>query len=247
MKDTPGGFQFTEEGAINAYLGVDIYPLTDRKIFTLSQPFLIDQIIQAFGSYPKTTKGATNNTSAGYPLLNKDENGPARKESWKYRGIIGMLGYLQGTTRPGIAMSTHQRARSNNNPHLSHEIVVNRIVRYLLDTRDKVVIYKPDTSQGLECYVDADFVVGWKYGDQNSQESVLSLTGFFIMYYGFSIHWGGKIQTEISLSTTESEYIDLSTSMREQITFMSLMKETSGLFGLLTIDPLFRCTVFKDN
>ena len=55
------------------------------------------------------------------------------------------------------------------------------------------------------------------------------------------------MQTEIALSTTESEYIALSTSMRELIPFMSLMKETAGLFELLTIDPLFGCTVWEDN
>ena len=85
----------------------------------MSQPFLIDRIIQALNFDPKATKSDTNNTPAGYPLLNKDENGPARKSSWKYRGIIGMLGYLQGTTRLDIAKATHQCARFNNDPHLT--------------------------------------------------------------------------------------------------------------------------------
>ena len=67
------------------------------------------------------------------------------------------------------------------------------------------------------------------------------------MYSGCQIHWGSKIQTEISLSTTESNYIALSTSMWELITFMSLMKETAGLFGILTKDPVFRCALWKDN
>ena len=81
MKDTPEGFEFTEEGTTNAYIGVEIYPLPDGKEFTLYQPFLIDQIIQALVFDPKTTKGATNNIPSGYTLLNKDENGPSRKAS----------------------------------------------------------------------------------------------------------------------------------------------------------------------
>ena len=119
MKDTPEGFEFVEEGAMNAYLGVYIYPLPYGKVFTLSQPLLIDRTIQYFRSDSKTTKCATNNTPAGYPLLNKDENVPANKAYCKYRGIIGMLGYLQGTTHHGITMATHQCARFNNDPHLS--------------------------------------------------------------------------------------------------------------------------------
>ena len=111
-------FVFTEEGTMNSYLGIDISPLSDKKSFMLSQPLLIDRIIQALNFDPKTTKSATNNTPSGYPLLNKDDNRPARKVSWKYWGVIGMLGYLQGKTRPDIAMASHQCARFNNNPHL---------------------------------------------------------------------------------------------------------------------------------
>ena len=67
------------------------------------------------------------------------------------------------------------------------------------------------------------------------------------MYAGFLITWGNKLQTEIVLSTTESEYIVLSSEMREVIPFLGLMKETAGLFGLLTRDSVFRCTVWEDN
>ena len=71
---------------MDSYLGVDISPFLDKKGFTLSQPFLIDRVIQALNFYPKTTKIATNNTPAGYPLLNKDDNGPARKASLEVSG-----------------------------------------------------------------------------------------------------------------------------------------------------------------
>ena len=72
---------------MNSYPGVDISSFPDKKGFTLYRPFLIDRVIQALNFDPKTTKSATNNTPAGYPLLNKDDNGPARKAYCKYRGI----------------------------------------------------------------------------------------------------------------------------------------------------------------
>ena len=106
------------------------------------------------------------------------------------------------------------------------------------------MIYRLDITQGLEYYVDADFAGGQKDGNHDSPESVLSPTGFFIMYAGFPITWGSKFQTEIALSTTESEDIALSSAMQEVIPFLGLMKETAGLFGLLTRDPVFRCTVW---
>ena len=111
------------------------------------------------GLDPNSKKGATNNTPAGYPFLNKYENGPARKSSWKYLGIIGMIVYLHVTTHTDIAMATHQCAIFNNDTHLSHEQSVKRIGICILDTRDKGMIYRPDTLKYLECYVDTDFAV----------------------------------------------------------------------------------------
>ena len=51
-----------------------------------------------------------------------------------------------------------------------------RIVKYLLDTKDKGIIFKLDLSRGLECFVDSDFAGGWKDSDKGSTESVLSRT-----------------------------------------------------------------------
>ena len=72
---------FTEEGTMNSYLGVDISTFPDKKGFVLTQPFLIERIIQVLNFDPKTTKSATNNTPVGFPLLNKDEDGLPRKAS----------------------------------------------------------------------------------------------------------------------------------------------------------------------
>ena len=178
LTNGPEKFVFTDEGTMSTYLGVDISPLPNKEGFVLSQPHLIGRIIEALNFDLKTTKGARGNTPVAYPLLSKDENGPPRKASWKYRSLIGMLGYLQGTSRPDIAMPTHQCARFNIDPRLSHERAVKRIGRYLIDTKDKGMVFRLDTSRGLECYVDADFAGGWKDGnhdspDQSCQESVL--------------------------------------------------------------------------
>ena len=52
------------------------------------------------------------------------------------------------------------------------------------------MIYIPDTPQGLEFYVDAYFSGGWKDDDHDSPESLLSGTGFVIMYAGCPMYWG---------------------------------------------------------
>ena len=142
-----------------------------------------------------------------------------------------MLGYLQASTRPDISMAVHQCARFNGCPKLCHEKAVKYIARYLLSSHDKGIHYKPDSTRGLECYVDADFAGGWSSGEYTNPECVLSRTGFVIMYAGCPITWCSKLQTEIALSTTESEYSALSQAMRETIPFMNLMVEVGSIFS----------------
>jgi hypothetical protein len=99
----------------------------------------------------------------------------------------------------------------------------------------------------LECYVDADFAGGWKDGNHDSPESVLSRTGYVIVYVGCPITWGSKLQTEITLSTTESMYIALSAAILKVIPFLNLMKEIASLFWLLIREPVFECIVLEDS
>ena len=158
-----------------------------------------------------------------------------------------MLGYLQLTTRPDISMATHQCARFNHNPKLCHERAGKRICKYLLGTMEKRIIFCSNPSKGLECYVNADFAGGWSSGDTTNPESVLSRTGFFICYAGCPIYWQSKLQSEITLSTTESEYVALSMAMREVLPFMNLMKEISTFLSVQSSTPEIKCTTWEDN
>ena len=57
-----------------------------------------------------------------------------------------------------------------------------------------------------------------------------------------------KMQTEVTLSTTESEYVSLSQSLRDVIPLMRLVNEIRERFDETISDkPTVRCTVFEDN
>ena len=244
LKKGPENFEFTEEGTMDRYLGVDIQKLTDGE-FILRQPFLIQRILQHMGIEPTETNSRP--VPVVGPLLSRDLEGPDRKGDWHYRSVVGMLGYLQNSTRPDISMAVHQCARFNANPKLCHEKAIKRIARYLLGTMERGIRYSPDPNRGLECFVDADFAGGWNSSDHANPECVLSHTGFVIVYAGCPIMWQSKLQTEIALSTTEAEYIALSQSLREVLPFMNLMKEIDDIFGIHNPSPKFHCKVFEDN
>ena len=101
MKTGKKNFVMTDEGDINKFLGIEITQLDD-KIFKVSQPFLIDQIV-SFLNIDTNDYGMETNTKptpVGKPLLHKDLAGKPRKEDWNYRTAVVMLTYLQANIRP---------------------------------------------------------------------------------------------------------------------------------------------------
>ena len=67
------------------------------------------------------------------------------------------------------------------------------------------------------------------------------------MYAVFPVLWCSKYQTEIALSTTEAEYIELSQAMREVRLFMALTKELYLIFDINIPKPEVFYKVFEDN
>jgi len=248
MSTGPENFKLTDEGDIDKFLGIEIknYP---NGHFELSQPFLIDRVIKYLSLDGDGFDAHVNSrlTPAAGPILNKDVLGKPRKQSWKYRTAVGMLTYLQSNSRPDISMPTHQTARFCAEPMRSHEQAITRIGRYLLHSKTRGIVYRPDISKGLECYVDADFAGGWNDSDPHDCDNLYSRTGFVIKYGNCPIFWSSKLQTEIALSTAEAEYIALSTSLREVIPLITLLREIHELFPLLITPPTFHCKVWEDN
>ena len=63
------------------------------------------------------------------------------------------------------------------------------------------------------------------------------------MYANCPLTWCSKMQSEIALSTTESEYIALSQSLREVIPMIQLLKEINEVFPLYMPQPEIYCKV----
>ena len=181
------------------------------------------------------------------PLLSKDIEGADRLSDWNFRSIVGMLNYIANCTRQDISFSTHQCARFCNAPKKLHETAIKRIGKYLLKTKDKGIIMKVDRSLGLECFVDADFAGGWNRNYCEDASNVMSRTVYVIRYMGCPVLWTSKLQTEVSLSTTESEYIALSQLMRYVLPMIDLIQEVNAVLQIEGQQPSVYFKVFEDN
>ena len=79
------------------------------------------------------------------------------------------------------------------------------------------------------------------------------------MYCGCPVYWQSKLQTEIALSTTESEYIAMSSATRQLIPCMNILKELEVVIGLPYQKPVVKgkqfsnvdkgidCVIYEDN
>lgn len=245
ISDLHAKFTLTKEEDVSAYIGVQLSINEDNTV-SLTQPFLIQRIIDSLGD--AITEANIKSTPAVYKeILHKDEDGPEQKQSWNYRSLIGMLNYLVASTRPDILCAVHQCARFSANPKLSHERALKRIVRYLKGTNDKGIILKPDLTKGIKCYVDADLKGGYCNETRDDPISVYSRTGYVSFYFACPVLWVSKLQSEISLSTVEAEYMALSTAMRDLIPFTDQVNEMSDVFQHKDMKVQIQCTLFEDN
>jgi hypothetical protein len=152
-------FALTNEGEdIHSYLGIQLDCAINNSEVHISQPFLIQRIFQFLGYDKDEAKVNKHDTpSDPHTILHADPDGPPHKQEWKYRLLLGLLSYLTTITRADIAFAVNNCTRFSTKPLGIHEIALKRIIKYLLTTPTQGMVYCPDQTKGLECYVDTDF------------------------------------------------------------------------------------------
>jgi hypothetical protein len=209
----------------------------------LKQTGLIDRIVKVMGLDDSKEKY----TPADPVPLRKDEFGASCVEGWSYASVVGMMMYLSSNSRPDIAFAVHQCARFTHCPKKSHETALKRVARYLKATRTRGMRIQPTNDLRLDLFVDADFAGLWNSEDANDPVCVRSRTGYVVTLGEVPIIWASKLQTEIALSTTESEYIAASTAMRQLLPLRRLVQEVIEPFGIDRSTVTEVSMVWEDN
>jgi hypothetical protein len=240
------GLNITVEGDLQDFLGINIQREDDGSIY-LSQPHLIEQILRVLRLDGKEVKEKDTPAKSSV-ILNAGLNTKEFDESFNYRSIIGKLNYLERGTRSDISYIVHQCARFTSCPKEQHAKAIRWLGRYLRATKDKGLRIKPKKGRMLEVYVDADFAGNFDKKESHLRDTARSRHGYIIMYEGVPITWKSQLQTEIALSSTESEYTGLSYALREAIPIMHLLKEMKTMgFPITGANAKMHCKVFEDN
>jgi hypothetical protein len=241
---TDAGFKLTREGSFSEFLGIKFEKDSVANTITLTQKGLINKIIKVTGMVDCNP----NWVPASQQCLGSDPDGEPMVEEWIYPSVVGMLLYLSGNTRPDIAFAVSQVARFNHAPKQSHATAIKMIVRYLSRTFDKGTIVRPTGTLRIDCWCDSDFCGLYRQEPDVNPISVKSRTGYIITLGGCPLIWKSQLQTEISLSTLESEYVCLSHTMRVLLPIRRMLIEVALVLELSsTLQATIHAEVFEDN
>ena len=124
-----------------------------------------------------------------------------------------------------------------------------KLAQGALDECPKGIIVRPDRTQGLTCHVDANFAGNWTADQASDPRACLSGTGFVAFHANCPVTWQSKLQSTVSLSTTEAEHVALPTAMRDVICSIHLIEEIkeAGMDLPTASQPKTICRVFEGN
>ncbi|KAL7557091.1 hypothetical protein ACA910_011910 [Epithemia clementina (nom. ined.)] len=248
LRNSHQRFNVDDQGEVKDFLGIKIRKQPDGSIM-LTQPHLIDSIIKDLQL--QSNSQVRDTPALSTVILHKDEQGkPMNQQAdFHYRSVIGKLNFLEKSTRPDISYAVHQCACFSESSKESHAKAVKLISCYLLGTHDKGIILSPDGSKSFECWADADFSGNWRPRTAHKDPiTSKSQSGWIITFAGCPITWASKLQTLTALSTTEAEYISLSTALWDQIHLMELVKEIKSRgIQVNCAPPRIFCKAFEDN
>ena len=96
--------------------------------------------------------------------------------------------------------------------------------------------------------MDAGFAGLWNYEEDIDPTSVKSRSGFLFMLSGCPISWVSRLQSEIALSTMESEYVAMSLAIKYLIPLQRIVQTIIKAVCLdPDIQPTLKSEVWEDN
>ena len=196
-------FKLHDLGPTSFLLGVHIQRNRAEHTLTLSQRQYIIDVLDRFGlaNCSTVTTPLPEGCKLSKAMSPSSEQESAFMKGIPYKQLIGALMYLAVATRPDIAYAVGVLARFSADPGAAHWKAAKHLCRYLQGTKDYKLTYAPDPSctQLFTTYSDADHGGNPDNGKSTSGMVVKMGTG--------AISWASKLQSIVTLSTTEAEYI----------------------------------------
>lgn len=204
IADLSKHFQLCVLGPTSFLLGVHIDRDQANRTLTLSQKQYMLDILQHFEMDKCSPVSTLIDPSIKYSksMAPQSPEDVAYVKDKSYLSAVGALQYLSVVTFPQIAYAVGVFTRFSSNPEPMHWKGVKHLLRYVKGHVDTKLIYSPLppgdplSHEMFITYSDADYA-----GNPNNGRSTTVNMGTG------AVGWTSHLQTVVTLSTTEAEYV----------------------------------------
>jgi hypothetical protein len=200
LEQLAGKYELTVNDPLSHYLNRVITRDRINKTIHISQPGYIDKLQATFppqSSFLPTTPmlpHRDNIDSSPILLL------PTSRTLYMQK--VGSLNYLAINTRPDIAFAVGWVARKMQQPTEYDKLQVDRIMNYVINTRNLGLTFRGQGGVVLSVYVDASYAI---HDDRKSHFG----TCMFIGDFSASVATKSRKAKCMAISSTEAEYLAL--------------------------------------
>ena len=216
-----------EVGILKEYVGCTIIHELEKKKLIMCQPDLLTKLEKTFKDKIKDLRTFKTPAIPGEVIIKTtDEEEIVDKEVHRlFRSGVGMLLYLIKFSRPDISNSVREIAKVMDGPTELQVKSLFRLVKYVIDTKEKGLLMSPDKAADpnvwkMIAFCDSDYA-----GDKDGRKSV---SGFFIYIQECLISWKSRKQKSVTLSSSEAEYVAISEVCAE-VVFLKQVLEFLGV------------------
>ena len=205
-------FEMKDMSDLHYCLGISIEQERQHKCPWMHQKQYIQNLLKKYG----LSEAKTVSTPADISVkLKKDDGFSKEVNPVTYQSIVGSLLYAAIATRPDISQAVGVVSKFCSKPTEAHLTAVKRILRYLKGTLNLAIKYQKSENDPLIGYSDADWA-----GDLDDRHST---TGNIFLMTGGPISWLSEKQAAVALSTSEAEYVALSSVTQEAVWLRKLL------------------------
>jgi len=253
IKDLQKVLDLIDMGDIKWFLGMEITHDCAAQTVTLSQAAYINTIAHRFSmqdSHPVSTP-LDMNVILSKDLCPKDDEARHLMMKVPYLSGVGSLMYMSMATHPDITYTTNKLSQFSADPGTRHWTALQRVIQYLIGTRNTVLVLGGTNPIALVGWADADFA--------RCLDTCQSTSRFMFSLGSGAISWSSKRQATVSTLTCEAKYIASCHAMKEALWLRKLMtllghpQDTTKIWNnnagsiILTKDPSFHaCTKHID-
>ena len=192
-------FEMTDLGFISYFLGLEVQQ-SEAGIFISQQKYVKD-LLEKFNLKDCNPVKNSMITNQNFSL----DDGEAKVDAQMYRSLVGSLLYLTNS-RPYILQATSLLPRFMQNPSKMHYGAAKRVLRYLKGTCFYGLWHSNSNNFKLFGFSDSDWA--------GSLDDGKSTTRYLFKLGSNAISWCSKKQPSVALSSSEAEYMAVTSAAR---------------------------------